>query len=132
MRLVSINIFSAYFGDSEKMKIRTKLLREDSNFIFKEYCSFVKCCNNDSFKSLNIECNENVREIVISRNFPDGYPVISIPFNFALYQELSDDEKNVFWIENIEKVFDYVMPMMNCDSTKITEYINYLYKKYKH
>lgn len=131
IRLVSINIFSAYFGDLDKKKKRTILLREDAGFLFKEYHLFVRYCDNDFCKSLNIECNENAQEIATSINSSDGYPVISIPFNFSSYQELSDNKKKIFWIEEVEKVFNFIFPLMNCKSNKITEFMNYLNLKYK-
>ena len=131
MRLRAINVFSAFLGDSDKAKERTGLLREDSDFLYMEYHSVVRYCDNDFLKQLNIECDENAEEIAVKRKAIDGYPVISMPFRFSSYQSLSDEDKKVFWVEEIENVFRFVLPLMNCNSDKITDFINYLKKKYK-
>ena len=131
MRLRAINVFSAFLGDSDKTKERTGLLREDSDFLYMEYYSVVRYCDNDFLKQLNIECDENAEEIAVKRKTIDGYPVISMPFRFSSYQSLSDEDKKVFWVKEIENVFRFVLPLMNCNSDKITDFINYLKKKYK-
>ena len=131
MRLRAINVFSAFLGDSDKTKERTGLLREDSDFLYTEYYNVVRYCDNDFLKQLNIECDENAEEIAVKRKTIDGYSVISMPFRFSSYQSLSDEDKKVFWVEEIENVFRFVLPLMNCNSDKITDFINYLKKKYK-
>ena len=83
-------------------------------------------------KQLNIECDENAEKIAVKRKMLDGYPIISLPFQFSSYQFLPAEEKVLFWVEEIEKVFRFVFPLMNCKSDKITDFINYLNKKYKH
>lgn len=131
MRLRAINIFSSYFGNEQETKKRTRVLRADSDFLDYEYLHVVKYCDNDFIKQLNIECNENAEKIFICRNFSDGYPTISIPFNFSLYRGLSAEKKKKFWIKEIEKVFDFVLPFMNCKSDKIADYIKHLNENFQ-
>lgn len=96
MRLRAINIFSAFLGDLEKTKERTVLIRKESDFLYLEYYNVVRYCDNDFIKQLNVECGENAKEIAVSLKASDGYSVITMPFNFSLYQTLSTEEKNVF------------------------------------
>lgn len=132
MRLRAINIFSAFTGDLEETRRRTGLLRKDSDFLYREYYNVVRYCDNDFLKQLNIECDEDVEEIAVKRKSKDGYPIISVPFQFSSYQFLPAEEKEFFWVKEIENVFRFVLPLMNCNSDKITYFVNYLNKKYKH
>lgn len=132
MRLRAINIFSAFIGDSEETQRRTRSLRKDSDFLYREYYNVVRYCDNDFLKQLNIECDENTEEIAVKLKSKDGYPIISVPFQFSSYQILSAEEKEFFWVKKIEDVFWFVLPLMNCNSDKITDFINYLNEKYKH
>ena len=91
MRLRAINIFSAFLGDLEKTKERTVLIRKESDFLYLEYYNVVRYCDNDFIKQLNVECNENAKEIAVSLKASDGYSVITMPFNFSLYQTLSTE-----------------------------------------
>lgn len=68
MRLRAINIFSAFLGDLEKTKERTVLIREESDFLYLEYYNVVRYCDNDFIKQLNVECDENAKEIAVSLN----------------------------------------------------------------
>lgn len=132
MRLRAINIFSAFLGDSEKTKERTGLLRKDSDFLYLEYYNVVRYCDNDFIKQLNVECDEKAKEIAVTLKLSDGYSVITMPFNFSLYQSLSTEDKKFFWVKEITKVFNFVLPLMNCKSNKkISDFINYLNDKYK-
>lgn len=132
MRLRAINIFSAFLGDSEKTKERTGLLRKDSDFLYLEYYNVVRYCDNDFIKQLNVECDEKAKEIAVTLKLSDGYSVITMPFNFSLYQSLSTEDKKFFWVKEIIKVFNFVLPLMNCKSNKkISDFINYLNDKYK-
>lgn len=131
MRLRAINIFSAHLGDLEKTKERTALIRKESDFLYFEYYNVVRYCNNEFIKQLNVECDENAKEIAVSLKFSDGYSVITMPFNFSLYQTLSTEEKNAFWVEEITKVFNFILPLMKCESDKkIIDFIDYLKEKY--
>ena len=61
-----------------------------------------------------------------------AYIKLKMPFNFSLYQFLSPEDKNFFWVKEITKVFNFVLPLMNCKSNKkISDFINYLNDKYK-
>lgn len=132
MRLRAINIFSAFLGDLEKTKERTGLLRKDSDFLYLEYYNVVRYCDNDFIKQLNVECDEKAKEIAVTLKLSDGYSVITMPFNFSLYQSLSTEDKKFFWVKEITKVFNFVLPLMNCKSNKkISDFINYLNDKYK-
>lgn len=132
MRLRTINIFSAFLGDLEKTKERTGLIRKESDFLYLEYYNIVKYFDNDFIKQLNVECDENAKEIAVSLKVSDGYSIITMPFNFSLYQSLSPEDKKVFWVQEITKVFNFVLPLMNCKSDKkIIDFITYLNEKYK-
>lgn len=132
MRLRAINIFSAFLGDLEKTKGRTGLIRKESDFLYLEYYNIVKYFDNDFIKQLNVECDENAKEIAVSLKVSDGYSIITMPFNFSLYQSLSPEDKKVFWVQEITKVFNFVLPLMNCKSDKkIIDFITYLNEKYK-
>lgn len=115
MRLRSINIFSAFLGDLEKTKERTGLLRKDSDFLYIEYYNVVRYCDNDFIKQLNVECDEKAKEIAVTLKSSDGYSVITMPFNFSLYQSLSPEDKKFFWVKEIAKVFNFVLPLRNCN-----------------
>lgn len=130
MRLRAINVFSAYLGDYEKTKERTRLLRTDSDFLYAEYYKVVKYCDNDFIKQLNVECDENAPKIAVKVKHLNGYSVISMPFRFSSYQSLSDEDKKVFWVEEIEKIFCFLQPLMNYKDNKIVDFINYLNEKY--
>lgn len=132
MRLRAINIFSAFLGDPEKTKERTGLLRKDSDFLYIEYYNVVRYCDNDFIKQLNVECDEKAKEIAVTLKLSDGYSVITMPFDFSLYQSLSLEDKKFFWVKEITKVFNFVLHLMNCKSNKkISDFINYLNDKYK-
>ena len=131
MKLRAINVFSAFLGDLEKTKERTALIRKESDFLYLEYYNVVRYCDNKFIKQLNVECDENVKEIEVSLKFSDGYSVIRMPFNFSSYQTLSSEEKNAFWVKEIAKVFNFVLPLMKCESDKkIIDFIDYLKEKY--
>lgn len=131
MRLRAINIYSAFLGDLEKTKERTALIRKESDFLYLEYYNVVRFCNNEFIKQLNVSCDENAKEIVVRERNSDGYSVITMPFNFSSYQTLSLEEKNAFWVEEIIKVFNFVLPLMKCESDKkIIDFIDYLKEKY--
>ena len=66
MRLRAINIYSASLGDLEKTKERTILIRKESDFLYLEYYNVVRYCNNEFIKQLNVRCDENAKEIMIS------------------------------------------------------------------
>ena len=131
MRLRAINVYSAFLGDLEKTKERTALIRKESDFLYLEYYNVVRYCNNEFIKQLNVSCDENAKEIAVSAKNSDGYSVITMPFNFSSYQILSSEEKNAFWVKEISKVFNFVLPLMKCESDKkIIDFIDYLKEKY--
>lgn len=131
MRLRAINVYSAFLGDLEKTKERTALIRKESDFLYLEYYNVVRYCNNEFIKQLNVSCDENAKEIAVSAKNSDGYSVITMPFNFSSYQILSSEEKNAFWVKEISKVFNFVLPLMKCESDKkIVDFIDYLKEKY--
>lgn len=76
--------------------------------------------------------SEKTKEISVTLKLSDGYSVITMPFNFSLYQSLSPEDKKLFWVKEITKVFNFVLSLMNCKSNKkISDFINYLNDKYK-
>ena len=131
MRLRAINIYSAFLLFLEKTKERTALIRKESDFLYLEYYNVVRFCNNEFIKQLNVSCDENAKEIEVRERNSDGYSVITMPFDFSSYQTLSLEEKNAFWVEEIIKVFNFVLPLMKCESDKkIIDFIDYLKEKY--
>lgn len=131
MRLRAINIYSAFLGDLEKTKERTSLIRKESDFLYLEYYNVVRYCDNEFIKQLNVRCDENAKKIVVNEKNSDGYSEITMPFNFSSYQTLSTEEKKTFWAEEITKVFNYVLPLMKCESNKkIIDFLDYLKEKY--
>ena len=40
--------------------------------------------------------SEKTKEIAVTLKLSDGYSVITMPFNFSLYQFLSPEDKNFF------------------------------------
>ena len=131
MKLRAINVFSAFLGDLEKTKERTALIRKESDFLYLEYYNVVRFCNNEFIKQLNVSCDENAKEIAVRERNSDGYSVITMPFDFSSYQTLSLEEKNAFWVAEIIKVFNFVLPLMKCESDKkIIDFIDYLKEKY--
>lgn len=71
--------------------------------------------------------SEKTKEISVTLKLSDGYSVITMPFNFSLYQSLSPEDKKLFWVKEITKVFNFVLSLMNCKSNKkISDFINYL------
>ena len=76
--------------------------------------------------------SEKTKEIAVTLKLSDSYSVITMPFNFSLYQSLSPEDKKLFWVKEITKVFNFVLSLMNCKSNKkISDFINYLNDKYK-
>lgn len=99
--------------------------------MYLEYYNVVRYCNNEFIKQLNVRCDENAKEITVSEKNADGYSVITMPFNFSSYQTLSFEDKNAFWVEEIIKVFNFVLPIMKCESDKkIIDFMDYLKEKY--
>ncbi|SKA71073.1 hypothetical protein SAMN02745111_02154 [Eubacterium uniforme] len=128
MRLKSINIFSDYLGDENKTKSCTKILRNDSDFLDYVFSVKTKYINNSYLRQLNICCSPFVKEICVRHCFTEGYPEIVIPFDYSKYSDMSEDERDKYWIDTIEKVFTYLGPRMNCQDDKLKEYISYLYE----
>ena len=107
------------------------MIRKESDFLYLEYYNVVRFCNNEFIKQLNVSCDENAKEIAVRERNSDGYSVITMPFDFSSYQTLSLEEKNAFWVEEIIKVFNFVLPLMKCESDKkIIDFIDYLKEKY--
>ena len=126
MRLKSINIYSDYLGDPENTKSRTKELRDDAEFLDYVFGEKIKYVDNAYLKQLNVCCSPAVQEICISRDFPEGYPQISVPFDHSMYCLMNEDDKALFWINTIEKIFEYLSTKMQSDEEKIKQYIDLL------
>lgn len=74
MRLRAINIFSAYLGDEEETKARTRLLRQEADFLDDEFCCKVKFYDNEFCKQLNLECDGKSKEMSIGKiGLSEGY-----------------------------------------------------------
>ena len=123
MRLKSINVFSDYLGDEKNTKMRTGVLRADSDFLDYVFCVKTKYVDNSYLRQLNICCSPSVKEICVNQDFHDGYPVIAVPFDYSQYIELSEDERDIYWIDTVEQVFMLLDPRMECEDDKLKEYI---------
>ena len=126
MRLKSINIFSDYLGNPEKTKARTKELRDDAEFLDFIFAERIKYVDNAYLRQLNICCSPFVQEICISAELDEGYPQVSVPFDYSRYSVMNEEDKDLYWIDYIEKVFEYLASKMNSKDEKIKQYIEYL------
>ena len=126
MRLKSINVFSDYLGDLDKTHERTGELRNDSYFLDYVFDTKTKYVNNAYLKQLNICCSPVAEDIFVRMDYPEGYPEIVIPFDYSLYEEMSENEKDSFWIDTVEKVLAFLEPRMKCEDDKIKQYIQCL------
>ena len=126
MRLKSINVFSAYLGEENETKERTRELRKDSDFLNYVFSKKIKYIDNNLLRQLNISCSPLAKEINIDMGLLEGYPVITIPFDYDAYCILSDNEKNTFWVDEITKVLIFLRPLMNCKGDEPDIFINLL------
>ena len=123
MRLKSINVFSDYLGDENNTKARTRVLRVDSDFLDYVFHIKTKYVDNSYLRQLNICCSPSIKGICVKRDFPEGYPVIAIPFDYSKYCDMSEDERDTYWIDTVEQVFMFLDPRMECEDDKLKEYI---------
>jgi hypothetical protein len=126
MRLKSINVYSDFIGDSEKTKERTRELRADSDFLDYIFWYKIKYADNAYLRQLNLCCSPTVKEICISSELSDGYPQISVPFDYSIYIKMNEEGKENYWINTIEAVFNFLEQKMKCGDDKINNYIAYL------
>ena len=126
MRLKSINVYSDYLGDSKKTKERTLVLRSDSEFLDYIFSEKIKYVNNSYLRQLNVCCSPSAAEMIISSELSEGYPQVSVPFDYSKYLKLRAEEKEAYWINLIELVFIFLAPKMKCESGKIDQYISCL------
>ena len=126
MRLKSINVYSDYLGDSDKTKARTRELRYDSDFLDYFFCVNIKYVNNSYLRQLNSCCSPFVKEICIKTDYPEGYPQVAIPFDYLEYGNMSEEEKNTYWINTVEIVFAFLEAKMRCEDDKLKRYITCL------
>ena len=123
MRLKSINIFSDYLGDTNKTRTRTGELRDDSEFLYYVFSVKTKYVNNFYLRQLNICCSPSVKEICVKQDYSEGYPTIAVPFDYSQYSDMSEDERDTYWIDTVEKVFMFLDSRMKCEDDKLKEYI---------
>ena len=48
--------------------------------------------------------SEKTKEIAVTLKLSDSYSVITMPFNFSLYQSLSPEDKKFFWVKRDYKI----------------------------
>lgn len=126
MHLKSINVYSAYLGNPEKTKERTKKLREETEFLDYEYATQIKYCDNKIMKQLNISCGEGIQELYLDETaLSFGYPVVMMPFNYKKYDILSMEKKQEFWIIKLIKIFEFLYPRMQYDRKKLILILNF-------
>lgn len=130
VRLKSINIYSAYLGNEDDTKTRTRLLRQDTDFLDDEFAEKVRFYDNDFCRQLNIACDEKATEMSINSLGVEGYPTVTIPFDFSVYESLTDTGRKIYWVKEIKKVFNFLSDKMNGKPQKISDYIEYLESKY--
>ena len=99
MRLKSINVFSDYLGDENNTKARTRELRVDSDFLNHVFHVKTKYVYNSYLRQLNICCSTSIKRICVRQDFPEGYPIIAVPFDYAQYSDMSEDERDIYWID---------------------------------
>lgn len=131
MHLKSINVYSAYLGNPEKTKERTRILREEAGFLDYEFATQIKYCDNEIMKQLNISCSEEIQEMYLDETaISFGYPKVMMPFDYKKYDILSMEKKKEFWIIKIIEIFEFLYPRMKYDRDKIDNYIECLKAKY--
>lgn len=130
MRLKSINIYSSYLGDSAITRERTCFLRQESDFLDYEFCKAIKYINNNYCKQLNIECNENIQNIIIGRFVDCGYPQVELPFSFDDYNRKTAYEKGQFWIKSLREIFFVLSGNYEFEDEKIEIFFDHLNEKY--
>ena len=130
MRLRAINIYSAWLGDEEDTKKRTRLLRRDADFLDYEFARKVRFYDNDFCRQLNIACDEKATEILVSNPGIEGYPTVTIPFDFSVYEGLTDIGRKIYWVVEIKRIFAFLSDKMNGKSQKISKFVEYLESKY--
>ena len=123
MRLRSINVYSDYLGDPDNTKARTGELRADSDFLDYVFSVSTGYVDNSYVRQLNICCSPSVSEVCIKSDYPEGYPQISVPFNYSQYRKMSAEEKDTYWINTVESVFAFLEEKMNCADDKPKRYI---------
>lgn len=128
MRLKSINVYSDYLGDSDNTKARTKELRSDTDFLDYVFSVKIKYINNAYLKQLNICCSPCVQEICIRCDYPEGYPEVAIPFDYLQYCNMSEEGKDVYWINTVENIFTFLEAKMRCEDDKLKRYISFLHE----
>ena len=129
MRLRGINVYSDYLGNPEKTKAWTGQLRQDSDFLDYAFSVTTKYVNNAYLRQLNICCSQSVSETIIRRDYPEGYPEVAVPFDYSQYENMSDEEKNTFWIRTVENVFVFLETKMRCGDEKLKRYITCLHER---
>lgn len=130
MRLKAINIYSSFLGDSAVTRERTGFLRQESDFLHYELCKTIKYINNSYCKQLNIECNENIQNIIIGQFAYCGYPQIELPFNFDNYNRKTAYERGQFWIKSLREIFSALIKKYEFEDEKIEVFFKHLNEKY--
>ena len=130
MRLRAINIYSAYLGNEDDTKRRTRQLRRDADFLDYEFAEKVRFYDNDFCRQLNIACDERATEILISNSGIEGYPTVTIPFDFSVYEGLTETDRKIYWVKKIKRIFIFLSDKMNGKAQKIRDFIEYLENKY--
>ena len=126
MRLKSINVFSDYLGDENVTKLCTRELRDDSEFLDYVFHVKSKYVDNAYLRQLNICCSPSVKEICVKQDFPEGYPIIAVPFDYAQYSDMSEEERDTYWIDTVEQIFKLLGPKLKCEDDKLNEYLDCL------
>lgn len=130
MRLKAINIFSSFLGTPFDTRKRTRFLREEAEFLDYELYKTVKYIDNTYCKQLNIECDENINDIIIGAPSFDGYPTTKLPFHLDEYNCKTNYQKGMFWINSLKEIFSLLIKGYEFDKDKIERFLTYLESKY--
>ena len=123
MRFRSINIFSGEQHNGNRKKEITCMVRNDSDRVVDAYLKSLKYHNNENCISLNISCDEEIKEPFIEE-FAKGYPVLHIPFDLESYVRMQACDKNGFWLEVIYDAIKYVGNIWNWEQALFDDVYN--------
>ena len=99
------------------------MVRNDSDRVVDAYLKSLKYHNNENCISLNISCDEEIKEPFIEE-FAKGYPVLHIPFDLESYVRMQACDKNGFWLEVIYDAIKYVGNIWNWEQALFDDVYN--------
>ena len=53
---------------------------------------------------------------------------MAIPFDYLQYCNMSEEGKDVYWINTVENIFTFLEAKMRCEDDKLKRYISFLHE----